>query len=143
MRKPDKYIFPAIFTFYGSLASAIGIYFPDLKGCVSSADNIDEALYMASDALGVHLSGMEEDGDTIPEPSDPFTLEHELNQLVVPVEVLMFRYREAGQKNINKMCTVPSWLVAEAEHEGINFSRTLQEALMLKLGVKPYPKRRR
>ena len=144
MHRPDKYVFPAVFSFYTN--GSIGIMFPDLQGCVSSAKTIDEALYMASDALALHLSGMEEDHDPIPQPSDILALKSSLvqEQIIVPVMAFMPPYRDAAAyRNINKMCTVPSWLVQEAEHQGLNFSRTLQEALMHKLGVNSKPKRRR
>lgn len=144
MHKPDKYVFPAVFSFYSN--GSIGIMFPDLPGCVSSAKTLDEALYMASDALALHISGIEEDGDAIPQPSDCLTLKSSLaqEQIIVPVMAFMPTVRERiRNRNVNKMCTVPSWLVHEAERQGLNFSHTLQDALMLKLGVKRSPKRRR
>ena len=137
MKIQDSYVYPAIFSFYND--SSIGITFPDLPGCVSSASNIEEALYMASDALGVHLSGMEEDNDPIPVPSDFLAVKQKLSpeQIIVPVSVFMPRYREAvNNKNINKMCTVPAWLVKEAEIQHFSFSQILQEGLMEKLGIK-------
>ena len=50
-------------------ASAYGVSFPDLPGCVSAGDTLDEARAMAAEALAFHLEGMIEDGDTIPSPS--------------------------------------------------------------------------
>ena len=137
MSKVNKYTFPAVFSFYEN--GSIGIMFPDLPGCVSSALNLDEALSMSEEALGLHLAGMEEDGDTIPQPSELLQLKHNLHaeQIIVPVSVKMWRYREDSRKNINKMCTVPEWLAHEADDAGLNFSRTLQEGLMAKLGIKP------
>jgi len=38
-------------------------------------------------------------------------------------------------KSMNKMCTVPAWLLTESKEAGINFSQTLQDALMEKLGI--------
>jgi predicted RNase H-like HicB family nuclease len=49
--------------------SAYGVSFPDLPGCVSAGDTLDEARAMAAEALAFHLEGMIEDGDTIPAPS--------------------------------------------------------------------------
>ena len=45
------------------------VYFPDLPGCISCGDNFEDAQEQAADALGLHIYGMEMDGDTIPEPS--------------------------------------------------------------------------
>ena len=41
--------------------------------------------------------------------------------------------RKAGNKSVRRNVTLPSWLNFEAEKEGINFSKVLQEALMTKL----------
>ena len=40
-----------------------------MPGCLPCAKDTDEAIDNAKEALGVHLYGMEKDGDTIPKPS--------------------------------------------------------------------------
>jgi predicted RNase H-like HicB family nuclease len=42
---------------------------PDVPGCVSAGDTLEEMEAMMREALGFHLSGMLEDGETIPEPT--------------------------------------------------------------------------
>ena len=49
--------------------SDYGVSFPDLPGCITAGRTLDEARAMAVDALALHLQGMIEDGDAIPEPS--------------------------------------------------------------------------
>ena len=49
--------------------SDFGVSFPDLPGCVTAGVDLDNARGMAEEALGLHLEGMERDGDPIPEPS--------------------------------------------------------------------------
>lgn len=49
--------------------SDYGVSFPDLPGCVSAGSTLDEARDMAAEALALHLEGLAEDGDPIPEPS--------------------------------------------------------------------------
>jgi predicted RNase H-like HicB family nuclease len=49
--------------------SAFGASFPDLPGCVSAADTLEELRPMIEEALGFHIEGMIEDGDAVPEPS--------------------------------------------------------------------------
>lgn len=44
-----------------------GVSFPDLPGCVSAGDGLDEACTNAVEALSLHLDGMIEDGDEPPE----------------------------------------------------------------------------
>jgi predicted RNase H-like HicB family nuclease len=42
---------------------------PDVPGCVSAGDTLDEMNSMMREALEFHLDGILEDGDTIPEPT--------------------------------------------------------------------------
>lgn len=49
--------------------SDYGVSFPDFPGCVTAGISIDEARELASEALSMHIRGMLEDGDKIPEPS--------------------------------------------------------------------------
>ncbi len=50
-------------------ASDFGVSFPDFPGCVTAGATPDEAANMAAEALALHIEGMVEDGDTIPEPA--------------------------------------------------------------------------
>jgi len=49
--------------------SDYGVSFPDLPGCVTAGVDLDDARRMAEEALALHLEGMEEDHEPIPEPS--------------------------------------------------------------------------
>ena len=49
--------------------SDYGVSFPDLPGCVTAGTDLDAARAMAAEALALHLAGMTEDGEAIPEPS--------------------------------------------------------------------------
>ncbi len=44
-------------------------YVPDLPGCVSVGDTLDEAKAEIREAIAFHLDGMREDGTPIPQPS--------------------------------------------------------------------------
>jgi predicted RNase H-like HicB family nuclease len=45
------------------------VYFPDLPGCTSAGETMQEAARNAGEALAFHLAGMVEDGEVVPEPS--------------------------------------------------------------------------
>ena len=47
---------------------AIGVWFPDLPGCVSAGDTLDEAMLNAREALGLWAGAMLENGQNIPAP---------------------------------------------------------------------------
>jgi len=45
---------------------AIGVWFPDLPGCTSAGDDIDEALRNAPEALELYAEALQEDGRPLP-----------------------------------------------------------------------------
>jgi predicted RNase H-like HicB family nuclease len=49
--------------------SDYGVSFPDFPGCITAGKTLDEASKMAAEALALHIQGMIEDGDAVPEPS--------------------------------------------------------------------------
>ena len=46
-----------------------GAYVPDLPGCIAVGETRDEVLSSIHEAIGFHLEGLKEDGQTIPPPS--------------------------------------------------------------------------
>ena len=44
-------------------------YVPDLPGCMTTGDTVEEVKRNMVDAIALHLEGMWEDGDPIPEPT--------------------------------------------------------------------------
>ena len=49
--------------------SDYGVEFPDFPGCVTAGRTLDEARRMAVEALELHIAGMQEDREPIPDPS--------------------------------------------------------------------------
>jgi predicted RNase H-like HicB family nuclease len=49
--------------------SDYGVSFPDLPGCFTAGSTLDEARAMAVEALALHLEGMSEKKEPVPEPS--------------------------------------------------------------------------
>ncbi len=62
-----KRYYPAIID--KDAGSDFGISFPDFPGCVSAGTTIEEAVAQGTEALALHVAGMAEDGEPIPEPS--------------------------------------------------------------------------
>jgi predicted RNase H-like HicB family nuclease len=49
--------------------SDYGVSFPDFPGAVTAGATLDEARTHAAEALALHVEGMVEDGEAVPEPS--------------------------------------------------------------------------
>ena len=47
---------------------AVGVWFPDLPGCTSAGDDIDEAFRNAPEALQLYAESLEADGKPLPRP---------------------------------------------------------------------------
>lgn len=48
--------------------SAYGVVFPDVPGCFSAGDTLDEATANAVEALSGHIRWLETDGEPVPQP---------------------------------------------------------------------------
>lgn len=46
----------------------VSLWFPDLPGCISGGDDVDEALESAPDALEFYAQELAEDGGQLPPP---------------------------------------------------------------------------
>lgn len=132
----DIYIYPAIATFD---PDGISIEYPDLPGCLTCAHTAEEAFKCAKEALELHLYGMEEDGEELPEPSSVTNLKLEKNQAVVLVEAWMLPFREKiATKAVNRTVTLPEWLNKLANTNKVNCSQLLQSSLKDHFGIYDY-----
>jgi hypothetical protein len=97
---------------------------------------MEEAFRNAREALQLHLFGMEEDGASIPEPTNPGRIKLTSHQVLTMIDAWMPPFREKMlNKAMNKTVTIPRWLNTLAEKENVNCSHVLQEALKNYLGV--------
>lgn len=135
MYKLDHYVFPALFELEEGIPG-FTITFPDLPGCITEGDTIEESLNMAREALALHLYGMEEDGDEIPTASDPVQLLRKEGSFYTLIEVRTGLIRDKQlNRSITKNVTLPKWLEIEATKSHLNFSQVLQHALKQELGI--------
>ncbi len=131
----DQYNFIAVLE-YGDKGT-VGVYFPDLPGCTSGAENAEKAAENAKSALMLHLYSMEKDGDEIPKPSKLMDIKLEKNEIPLLVDVYMPPFREKMLKrSVKKTLTIPSWVNAIAEHQGVNFSAVLLKGLKEECHIK-------
>ena len=129
-----KYVYPAIFTPDGE---GYSIVFPDLEGCFTCGNNLQDGLEMAKDVLALVLYGYEKEGKYIPKPSDRRSVKLNEDEFVNYIVGDTMEYRKRfNNKAIKKTLTLPEWLNEEAVALGINFSQVLQEALLQRLSYK-------
>jgi predicted RNase H-like HicB family nuclease len=112
-------------------SSDFGVDFPDFPGCVTAGTSLEEARRMAAEALELHIEGMLEDNEPIPEPTsldavmdDPGNRDAVGFLVEVPV-------RAAKSVRINVM--LPQDVVTAIDRVTSNRSRFLAEAAKAKL----------
>lgn len=133
MKKPDRYVYPAVFTY--EEGQEIAVVFPDLDAA-TSGENDEDALFSARELLGCVMAGLEEDSEDIPAPTPLAQVPCEANERVVLIDVYMPSIRMAHvNRSVNRTVTLPAWLNAAAQEKNINFSQVLQDGLKQRLGV--------
>lgn len=136
-------MYPACFYKEGGGYSVI---FPDLNYLATHGDTLEDAMEMAVECLAAYLHSCKADSEPVPAPSsltdiDPVAVSKEVSPdepigeaFVNMVSVDVKSYAKAHfEKSVRKTLTIPAWLNTAALEQGINFSQTLQEALISKV----------
>ena len=99
----------------------------------TEGETLEEAIFMARDAIGILGIEMEDEGEQLPKPFSR-TCEKELGDQEALIDIDFEDYRKKqDNRTVKKNCTIPYYLNAQAEKAGINFSRLLQDALKREL----------
>ncbi len=129
-----KIVYPVCF--YEEEEGGYSIDIPDLLGCCTQANNLEEAMEMAQDAaLGWIITAIE-DKEDIPKPSkiEDIKLENEKGFVsYILLDLDKSNKISNSKKSVKKTLTIPEWLNEKAEKMSINFSQVLQEALLNKI----------
>ena len=120
------------------------VVFPDLNWLATNGSTETEAMNMAVDCLAGYLYSLKNDGDQAPLASSigDVSLDAVAKELdadtngafvnMVSVDVAEYA-KEHFEKSVRKTLSIPAWLNAAAQEKKINFSQTLQEALLVKI----------
>ena len=135
-------IYPACF--FKNENNVYSVIFPDLNWLATQGENLEEAITMAVECLAGYLYTCKQDNDSIPAPS-PMS-EISINNIVAELEIepkeafinmisvdVESYAKKHFEKSVRKTLTIPAWLNTLALEQGINFSQTLQEALLAKV----------
>lgn len=125
-----KIIYPAILTPCEN-KEGYTIEIPDLKGCVSEGDTLEDAISMGTDAASGYIISEIEEGKTLPKPTKQSNLKLKKNQLtnlvICDTDVYDEKY---SSKIIRKNVSIPAYLNTYGELHNINFSKLLKDAIM-------------
>jgi len=111
-------------------ASDFGVDFPDFPGCITAGVTLEDARRMATEALALHIEGMIEDGDAIPEPSglDAIMADPHHNDAVAVLIDAPVR-----QVSVRVNVSLPKDLLMAIDRVSANRSRFLADAAREKL----------
>lgn len=127
-----KLAYPACF--YYEEGGGYSVEFPDLPGCITQGDTLEQAIEMAEDAALGWLLDELEDGSDIPAARRIEDTKIEGSGFVSLILLDLGAYSEkyCHNKYVKKTLTIPFWLNELSEKKKINFSQVLQEALLQK-----------
>ena len=108
--------------------------FPDLSGCFTQGDNLEELMEHAEEALGAFLAVKLESGEKLPTPSEISEITKDDNAITTYITVDVNKYHR-DTKAVKKMLSIPAWLAQEAEKRNYSLSKILQDALIEKIDV--------
>ena len=129
----SKHFYPAVFT---EEETGYSVCFPDLDGCFTEGDTLDEAYEMAFDAIGLYLQ-QQDGGFVFPKSSNPKNIKIKNNEFIALIEFNEMEYlKKHDNKAVKKTLTIPSWLNSQAENANAPFSRILQDGLKDYLAIR-------
>ena len=123
-------VYPAIF----HKEDGYWVEFPDLPGCQSCGDTLEQTMEFASEALGLYLADLLEQDQEFPEATPIKEIKKAKNDVVSYIATDVNKYRR-NTKAVKKTLSIPAWLAEEAESRNLSLSKVLQEGLKQKMGL--------
>ena len=117
--------------------SSYGAYVPDLPGCITVGDTLEEVQTLIQEAIEFHIEGLQEDGDDIPQPSLNTSIQYDIPYLGIHKVVENYIYNDdpalfsckdsaghlylvtVGENDQDKI-----WLRVEISNERLNLIRS-------------------
>ena len=140
-----KVIYPVLF--YEEEDNQYSVFIPDLGNVTTCGENLENAMSMTEELIASMVIDIMEDGKKIPKSSkiEDITfekLEESINikdwnytsrfktYIVVDINLYADKW---GKELVKKTVNIPKWINTRAEELKINFSKTLEEALLKKI----------
>lgn len=140
-----KVIYPVLF--YEEKEGGYSVFVPDLCNVSTCGKTLEESMYMAEELIAGVILNEIEDGNKIAKASkiEEVSFEKLENDLeienwdyiskfktYIAVDINLFA-EKWGKELVKKTVNIPKWINTEAEKLKINFSKTLEEALLEKI----------
>lgn len=140
-----KVIYPVLF--YEEQEGGYSVFVPDLQNNTTCGNTIEESMEMAQDLIAGIILDFIEEGNKIPKSSkiedvsfEKFEKELDIKdwnyvskfKTYVIVDIDSFA-EKWGKELVKKTVNIPKWVNTQAEKLNINFSKTLEEALLQKI----------
>lgn len=126
-----KLVYPAVLTPWDE-GDGYTVTVPDLPGCVSEGNSIPEALLMGTDAASGWVLDELEDGKSAPASSTLSDAASDapedsiVSYLVLDMDSYAERY---GKRAVRKNITIPAYMNAYIEDNGLSLSEITQNAI--------------
>lgn len=125
----NKLFYPALF--HKAEEGGFWVTFPDFPECFTQGESIDEAYEMATSALGLCITDLINDHQSLPAASEPSTILSDSDTTLVIISFDLDEYRRKNNsRSVKKTLTIPEWLNEAATQMNVNFSQVLQDALL-------------
>lgn len=140
-----KIAYPVLF--YEEENGKYSVFVPDLDNSSTFGNSVEDAIEMAQDLIGGVVVYKIEENENVPKPSKIENisykkLEESLNipnwnykskfKTYVSVDIDSYT-QKLGKELVKKTVNIPKWVNTKAEKLNINFSKTLEEALIEKI----------
>jgi len=120
--------------------SDYGVTVPDLPGCFSAGQTLHEALAMAKEAIELHLEGMIEDGEAVPDASDVEVYQKDSAYKGALWALIDIDPASLPQKAKRINITMPERMLSAADrfadHEGLTRSGLITRSVAAYIGPK-------
>ena len=140
-----KVIYPVLF--YKEKENGYSVFVPDLDNASTCGSTLQEAMEMAEELIASVVLDLMEEDDKIPKADSIEKVSFEKLEKNLEIEnwdytskfktyiaVDISSYAEQwGKELVKKTLNIPKWINTKAEKLKINFSKTLEEALLKKI----------
>ncbi len=117
-----QFVYPAVF--HPNDDGSITVTFPDLPGCITEGKSLENALYMAQDALAVWMEYTIDHKEPVPEASPLQDMACEAGEFAN-----LIRAEVKENRAVRRTVSLPKWMDDMVSEAGLSLSRVLQDAL--------------